>query len=173
MRDVSGVLVTRGDHDVRRILDSWPFEDIQLWDNSYMEDLSVYGRYAAMAKAENDLIFVQDDDCLVPVQDLLDRYEGTMLLNIPPGEKPLVGWGAVMERDQAFAALDRYRAFYPADGIFFRCADVIVTALNQWEMVDLGHDDLPWADGPDRMFRTEGFYAEREKVAERCLTLAR
>lgn len=169
---VSGVLVTRGDVDTKQIIDSWPFEDCLVWDNSVDGDLKVYGRYAMMEAARNDLVFVQDDDCYVPVRQLLRTYEGDgILLNIPPDEKALVGWGAIIDRRIAREALNTYMTRWPRDDTFLRCCDVIVTALNAFGRVDLGHEDLPWATNPDRMYHQAGHYEEREEVRRRCLTL--
>ena len=82
--NVSACLVTRGDVDMRPILDSLPSEwEKIVWDNSAGEmtrhprragkfdrvgglpDLSVYGRYAAIEHASHDLIYVADDDVIV------------------------------------------------------------------------------------------------------------
>ena len=74
--------------DISEILDSIPEEwEVLVWDNGAkvirkwssewpgpwaepeiidrIEDLSVYGRYAAIECASDELIYVQDDDCIV------------------------------------------------------------------------------------------------------------
>lgn len=79
--DVVGVtacLVTRGDVDLQPIIDSLPNDwQIVIWDNGdrmvtrsdgfteVCHDLSVFGRYAAIEYATNDLIYVADDDVIV------------------------------------------------------------------------------------------------------------
>jgi hypothetical protein len=84
--NVSAVIVTRGDQPLMQVLDSLSDEwEILVWDNGARRldifgeriegyrarrhydvvDLMVYGRYAAIAHAKNDLIYVQDDDCIV------------------------------------------------------------------------------------------------------------
>jgi len=70
---VSAVLVTRGDVPLDQIIDSITaagIDDIVVWDNSVREDLAVYGRYAGIAEAKHDLIYVQDDDCVVPSESI-------------------------------------------------------------------------------------------------------
>jgi hypothetical protein len=89
---VSAIIVTRGDVDLSRVVSSIPWEwETLVWNNgegaddpglyrrmtengllarrvlglSEYPDLSVYGRYAAIEHAQNDLIYVQDDDCIV------------------------------------------------------------------------------------------------------------
>lgn len=81
--NVSACLVTRGDVDMRPVVDSLPPDwEILIWANGRtltrvdpggkkleivvgVPDLSVYGRYAAIEYASHDLIFIQDDDVIV------------------------------------------------------------------------------------------------------------
>ena len=90
--NVSAVIVTRGDVDLSPVVQSLPEEwETLVWDNGHgnrdpglyrritksgllarrvlgleeYPDLSVYGRYAAIEHASHDLIYVQDDDCIV------------------------------------------------------------------------------------------------------------
>ncbi len=102
---VSAVIVTRGNVDLRPVLDSLPQQWEQVvWNNSGGEvgasvsvrrdprkhervpgvlsiqevgpDLAVYGRYAAIQHASHDLIYVQDDDCIVSdPQAIVDAWE--------------------------------------------------------------------------------------------------
>lgn len=79
--NVSAIIVTRGDVDLDDVVCSFsPEWEVILWDNGAKnvtrwttsescedfpcEDLSVYGRYAAINYASHDLIYVQDDDVL-------------------------------------------------------------------------------------------------------------
>jgi hypothetical protein len=82
--NVSAIIVTRGDVDLGPVLDSLPTEwEIVVWNNGEgycrvlgpipgplgsqrnVPNLSVYGRYAAIEYASNDLIYVQDDDVII------------------------------------------------------------------------------------------------------------
>lgn len=95
--NVSAVIVTRGDVDLREILRSIPFDDVVVWNNGdgsvskrvmthslarivtgrgELPDLAVYGRYAAIEYADHDLIYVQDDDVLHTPEDIekIARY---------------------------------------------------------------------------------------------------
>lgn len=84
MRNVSAVVVTRGDTDLSEILESIPPEwERVVWNNGEAaydvwtpgahkfsggpgRDLAVYGRYhAALHVASHPIIFVQDDDCVL------------------------------------------------------------------------------------------------------------
>jgi hypothetical protein len=74
--NVSAVIVTRGNVDlspiIDRLADAPSIIEIVVWNNSKEQDLSVYGRYKAIERCGCDLIFVQDDDCLVDA-DLIIR----------------------------------------------------------------------------------------------------
>ena len=94
MDSVTAVLVTRGNVDIWPVLDSLPDEwQVVIWDNGgrclrikdanndmlirgeTITDVSVYGRYAAIEHASNDLIYVQDDDVIVSdPQAIVDRF---------------------------------------------------------------------------------------------------
>lgn len=91
--NVSAIIVTRGDVDLGQVVASLPVEwEVLVWNNGeginlegglykrvtdggllarrvlgdgVHRNLSVYGRYAAIEYASNELIYVQDDDCLV------------------------------------------------------------------------------------------------------------
>ncbi len=136
---VSAVIPTRGDVPLDEVLDSLP-RDWQkvVWDNSQRHDLGVYGRYAAIAECEHDLIWTQDDDVIVSdPQAIVDawaaRYEeeffrwsdvmsiGRFIQNSPvvcnmPQEfrhdfyrdHALVGFGAVFHRDAPQMAFRRF-----------------------------------------------------------------
>jgi hypothetical protein len=68
--NVTAIVVTRGDVDLSPIFDSFIAAgfgegQVYVWDNSKLEDLAVYGRYAAIEHAKTDLIYVQDDDVVL------------------------------------------------------------------------------------------------------------
>lgn len=87
--NVSAVLVTRGNVDLQPVIDSLPPSwEIVIWDNGermisrgdgwaeVCQDLSVYGRYAAIEYTSHDLVYVQDDDCIVSgPQAIVDAWQ--------------------------------------------------------------------------------------------------
>jgi hypothetical protein len=191
--NVSAVIVTRGDHDLSEILDSLP-RDWQkvVWDNSKRDDLSVYGRYAAIEECEHEAIFVQDDDCVLAPDTphaLLAAYKSEHLVaNMPQrfrdtgfyDDHCLLGFGAIFHRDlpeQAFTrfALSSHRngcIAWGAEGVdrswFDRTADVVFTALTPRILLDLPYRDLPWATDPSRMYRQPSHVGERARMLELC-----
>ena len=152
--NVSAIIVTRGDVDMKPILASLPEEwDVIVWDNGAgsvskrtpwnglarivtgkgeLPDLSVYGRYAAIEHATGDLIYVQDDDCIVSdPRAIVDQwYESEALIQMEHSPEPwrfvvcnmpqefrhsfyeehaLVGFGAAFHRDVPNRAWWRFR----------------------------------------------------------------
>ncbi len=164
---VSAVIVTRGDVDLSEILESLPNEwERIVWDNGFhgyphadvykdgddwrpdgppgkVTDLSVYGRYAAIEYAKGDLIYAQDDDCIVSdPQAIVDTwlesgkypfdgrdspwgadprdYVDHVVCNMPANfrhafyqEHALVGFGAVFHRDVPARAFGHFDSHYP------------------------------------------------------------
>lgn len=163
---VSAVLVTRGDVDLTPILDSLPFSDIVVWDNSKRPvNMKVYGRYLAMLETVNDTIYTQDDDCVCPSLDLVERWDGDRLLvNVPPEETPWMAWGAVCDRWHAWDTHARYLSEHPFDEDFLYWCDVAYAYTAGWERVDLGHEDLPCATAPNRMYHMPDHYPGQNRV---------
>lgn len=180
MLDISAVIVTRGDIDLTPILDSIPFDDIVVWDNSKEKhDLKVLGRYGAISRAKHDLIYTQDDDCIVPILDLIDAWDGNLksiLCNMPSDhgeytDSALIGWGSLFGRDLPVKAFAKYSEFYsPLEDnyIFTRTCDVIFTTLTPFTRVDLGHQSFDYAYGPDRMYNQSNHNEERQMILEKA-----
>src|ERR1017187_9728776 len=144
-RKVSAVIVTRGDRDLSAIVRSLPFEDVVIWDNSRRpENVKVFGRFRAIQEARNDLIYTQDDDCIVQATQLLPHYEdGMIVTNVPRRWQEfytdgvtLIGWGALFHR-RLVDQFDRYLASWPQDDLFQRECDRVFTALNRTKCVDV------------------------------------
>lgn len=162
--NVSACLVTRGDVDMQPVLGSLPAEwEIIMWDNDEefreptcyrilphhrdeidetwpVQDLSVYGRYAAIEYASHDLIYVQDDDVIVsdpqaivdawvaaqpeigwvgspPGEVFLSTFPEVLVANMPQEfrhdgytDSCLVGFGACFHRDAPQRAWGKFNA---------------------------------------------------------------
>lgn len=152
-------------------------------------DFSVYGRYAAIEYATNDLIYVQDDDVIVSdPQAIVDAWVEHqdaaidaevldvehVVCNMPPEFRPhypdsaLVGFGACFHRDAPTLAFDRFHeASFEFDWLFFnRCCDVVFTTLTDRVLVDVPKENREFAEGPDRMYRQPGHVGERTRMLE-------
>lgn len=173
---VSACLVTRGDCDLSPILDSLPFDDVVIWDNSKREDLGIYGRYAAIEEAKHDVVYTQDDDVLVSChRQLMDAYEpGVLVANYPqPWDIPWVARGAVFDRRLPAAAFTRYLDRYARDHYFthFACDGIFALLTPRVVVIDHGSEDLPHGFADGRVSTTPGWYDDkRPEIQRRCAT---
>jgi hypothetical protein len=202
-------LVTRGDQEegLQRVVESLPSTwEVVVWDNGarqvsrsdgYAEvatDVSVYGRYAAIEHTTGDLIYVQDDDCIVSDPTvLLEQWvvpawgrQDHVVCNMPEpwrsnpfyAQHALVGFGAMFHRDapdRAFSrfALSSHRAgavAWGTDGVdrslFERTCDVVFTALTPRVLVSVPHESFDYAHGDDRMWKQPTHQQERQLMLE-------
>ncbi len=140
---------------------------------------SVYNRYLAAGGAKNDIIYVQDDDCMVNHQVLFRKYNGqiTNTMTKEFQEKyatmgcTLVGWGCYFPKSM-LSCFDRYIAKYGVDDHLLREADRIFTHLNQpWNTVIQPHEDLRQSTDPDRMGYHPDHYKSAQEALEKAKTL--
>lgn len=188
-RDIAAVLVTRGDVDLQPILDSLPYPEVVVWDNSTRPfDAKVFGRYLAILETSKPVIYIQDDDCVVHCHDELRGYyePGRIVANMVTehraGEPPMLGWGALFDRDLPWGAFEKWlQAGYPMDRLFVGYPETIFTALVPCIRLNIGshthpetkgHTDLPWATAPSRSYRQRNHASEFALVLERALALA-
>jgi hypothetical protein len=107
--------------------------EIIIWDNSALENLAVYGRYAAIEFTDAELIYVQADDVFVTdPQALVEEWmangespgapdgkgNGHLVANMPQEfrhdgytDSCLVGFGAVFHRDAPARAFERFEKY--------------------------------------------------------------
>lgn len=169
--NVSAVLVTRGNVDMAEIVESLPFDDIVVWDNSQREnDLGIYGRYAAIAEAKHPVIYTQDDDLLVPrASELVGRYQpGRLVCNMPDAHDiPFPGRGSIFDRDLPELAFSRYRQCFDVDRWFthYGC-DGIFVLLADTRRVDLGHVNLPCAFDEGRISTSPGWFEDKRLLIQ-------
>ncbi len=170
--DVTAIIVTRGDIDLEPVVYSLIFPHLIVWDNGTAEDFGAYGRYMAIAQAQTDVIYFQDDDCIVPADDqqrLVDTYEPGMLAALMPRERVdyhdtvLIGWGAIFDRHLPSAAFERWTsAGHPTGTRDFRvvgCDFVFPMLTRRWKRLDGYHRDLPHAHAPNRTWASYPDYA--------------
>jgi hypothetical protein len=178
---VAACLVTRGDVDLTEIIESLPPEwEVVIWDNSKQDDLAVAGRYAAIEMTDAELIYVQDDDCVLHGEafDVLRsaHQPGVLTANMPARfrhdfyvDHCLVGFGAIFERDLPQRAFRKLVETPVASDHFMRTCDIVFTALTTRHLVDVAHRDLPWSNAPDRMWKQPGHVKERAAMLELAL----
>lgn len=189
--EISAVIVTKGDVDLSPIMESLPFDDVVIWDNSKEPvDRKVYGRYLGIERAKHDFIYVQDDDCIVNAfseEDYGDKriigsnfdelYQDRIYCNVPSPEHrkayaplgiSLVGWGAVFHRSLVGIAFRRYfESGFTADELFLRECDRVFTGLTRFDELDFPIQRLEYESAPNRMWTQPGHVRDLHAILER------
>lgn len=176
MEKISCVLITREPEYPEIIMERL---DLGFFDEILVvaECQSVYHRYLAAVKAKNDIIYVQDDDCLVNYQVLFSKYNGkiTNTMTLPFQEKykdsgcTLVGWGCYFPKHM-MSVFHKYIAKYGMDAHLLREADRIFTCLNQpFNTVIMPHEDI--FQHRDRMGYQPEHYTSMAEAIEKCKNL--
>lgn len=186
IENVSAVLITRGNRPLAQVLETLPFRDLVVWNAQYLSPTQVgaqmYGRYIAAASCKHKYIYVQDDDCVVEVRQLVSAYrEGTVTCNMPLAKREeykiiaprvsLVGWGAMFHKSclQVFNKyVDRQ---LPMDELFYREADRVFTYLNNVHQVEVPFRHLLHAYDEDRLGNQPEHLASLARIQERLALL--
>lgn len=129
------------------ILDSLnDLDEVLIWDNSKREDLAVYGRYALIHEARNNVIFVQDDDVILPSSSVAEIVREWLFMSNTGGgawpgvvcnmpqefrhdgytDSALVGFGACFHRDAPERAFEgwTYQRMLASGGTCRTCEEV-------------------------------------------------
>lgn len=188
--EIALVLVTRGDVPLEPILDQLPaFAQVVVWDNARRPfDAKVFGRYLGILETTAPVIAFQDDDCVVRCWDQLRAFyePGKIVANMVSehraGEPPMLGWGALFDRELPWRAFSRwFAAGHALDWEIARYPETVFTALTPCTRLNIGshgspdtkgHEDLPWAGDSSRSHRQPGHYREFDVVLQRAQAVA-
>lgn len=169
------------------IRETLPYPNIITWDNSRMPNLKTAGRYGAMLYARTRYVYFQDDDTLFTHHDeLLDAYDGLADLGYAIcttnghgdddggyGDIPLVGGGALADRNQVLDAMGRYRRDDPVwrwpDEDLYYADFAIGVCLSNFATVDLPFDiNMSIAQHPSRLCNQPWAADAKRRVTERA-----
>ena len=150
MKKVTAVLIQwKRQHNLPMIIQSltkYPFiDEILIRDNSKCENIKCYGRYTLAKKAKNNIIYTQDDDCVVnnidQIYEAFIRDQERMATGTIKGfldvvddytysskQLGLMGWGTFFKKDWV-RVLDKYVDKYGKDECFYRETDRIFSIL--------------------------------------------
>lgn len=186
-RDVTAVIVTKGDVDLRPVLDSLIFPEVVVWDNSKSENLMTYGRVAAARRARTSVIYSQDDDIVHSPESqvqILAAYEpgfltgcmweewsaGAYKQGIPSGYADLVfpGSGSISDLCVWVESIDEYLAEWPYDDFFKLWCDTIIGVISPTRQLDIRFEALEWAEAPDRMANMDDAVALKTEAIRRA-----
>jgi len=129
-------------------------DEIIIWDNS-VNNLGTQAKFMAARQAKNDIIYTQDDDCIVNnIRELYDLYDGTQIINaVDPRTNTrldtLIGWGAIYDKSW-INVLDEYIKLYGRDKYIIRDAERIFTAgVGKWHSIKQKITEFPSAHDPN------------------------
>ena len=184
---VAVCLVTIGDVDLAPILATVPDGcEVVVWDNSRRADYMVFGRYMAILEATRPIVFTQDDDCVVPIAEILSHYDPCVVTGNLIREDvvwrrryhdtTLLGFGAVFDAHLPWLAFAKYARKGPLDWEFISSpggAEVVFPMLSRCKTVLCGGE---WLGEPgqevfgrsNRMSNRPGFMEARLAWLERA-----
>ena len=176
LEDVTAVLITKQAEYPKEITLKG-FGEVIIKTNSE----SVYERYLQAARAKNDIIYVQDDDCIVDYKKLFRRYNGRITNamsgrmgfydKISGGRVTLVGWGAFFPKTM-LGSFDAYIRAYGVDSLLLTQADRVFTWLNYpHNVVKMDVKLLESTFQPDRMSADPMHFEYLKQVIEKLKQL--
>jgi len=166
---------------VKALLDVPYIDEILIADNS-AENHYCYRRFELALKAKNDLIYVQDDDCINhDISTLYKEHEDLTCgatqgyvdaLSSPPYSNTnlaLLGFGSFFWKDTI--DFEKYLSRYPKDELFMREADRIFTLLHSFppKVIKCAIEERD--ETKDSMSKEVRHLSDREEVIRRCLAL--
>ena len=182
--DITAVIVTRGDVDLTPILETLPYGETIIWDNSQRQvDARAYGRYLAVEEAENEVIYFQDDDVIFTAHDeLLAAYEPVKITTNMPSpwyertgydvlKQAMVGAGSLVDRDLSSIAIETYLSRWPLDDLFLSYVDEVVGMLTPHKRYDFGYEIRPCASDPGRTYTLPGADEKKAEMRRRALEI--
>lgn len=168
---ITAVLISRERDYPKEILDTLDFDEVLIETNCP----SILRRYGLALKAKNDIIYVQDDDCLVNVELLKEKYNGQLTNFISEGHQKvyqgtgitLIGWGALFPK--SMINFDKYIDKFGIDDLLLSQADRVFSYLNQPHnsiVTEINH--LPRATGSERMYQQADHWNNLKLIQQQC-----
>jgi len=175
MIPATAVLITKLPEYPKEILDSLPeFDEILI----KTECPSVLYRYELATQAKNDLIYCQDDDCIIDVEALYKHYNGQLTNAIKDYHFnaykstgiTLVGWGCFFPK--SMLDFSKYIEKYEIDDLLLSQADRVFTYFNQpHNSIIMPIRDLPSAMDPTRMSTQTDHWTNLQEIQKKLLTI--
>ena len=194
MSKVTACLITwRRQKNLAKIIDHLSsreyISEIIIRDNSRCENILNWGRYTSAMKAENNIIYTQDDDCIV--HNIDEIYESFCAdpFNVCHGgtvgyqediennlygvnQMAMFGWGAFFDR-RWVPCLNKYIEKYGMDYTFYRETDRIFTLLlnRRHNFVLSSIEHLEGADDEHALCQKDDHLHYKREAIERALKL--
>ena len=138
-------------------------------------DFKVFQRYLRTMYITHQIIYTQDDDCVVQIpSNVMRAYEpGVVTCNMPQHRRAeyadgvaLVGWGAIFDRNLT-SVFNLYLRHFPIDDLFLTECDRVFTGLNRVKMIDVPFVNLENAEGADRLHKRPDHWEKLREIRER------
>jgi len=154
-------------------------DEIRIREHTENNNQMSYGRYIEALEAKNDLIYVQDDDCLcLNIEELLTTWDGEHLSNVMDEDSPdaatgfgstMFGWGTFFRKNW-IPILDKWIEKYGEDHILHREADrIFSTVLNRRNNTIPGAiSKFPSAWGEMALFRQPDHFKFKDSAISRA-----
>lgn len=172
----TAVLITREKEYPKEVLDSiTPHFDEMLIET---ECKSLHRRYDLALRARNDLIYIQDDDCIVDVISLFKHYNGQLTNSISQEHYDsydglgitLVGWGTFFPK--SMVNFKPYLDKYGVNPLFLSQTDRVFTFLNQpFNSIITEIKHLPTASDETRMSTQSDHWSNLDRIIEQLNSL--
>lgn len=139
---------------------------------------NIYRRYELCLKAKNQIIYVQDDDCNIDIEELFKYYNGQLTNAITQHHKDfyskmgitLVGFGTFFPKQMV--DFKKYTDMWGEDKLLLSQADRVFTYLNQpFNSVVMNINNLPRATDISRMSTQPDHYINLERIKEKLCVL--
>lgn len=176
LSNVTAVLITR-EKEYPKEIDKAAMAEVFGEVMYRTESPSVYERYLGPAFAKNDIIYVQDDDCIVDYKELWKHYNGQLTNFITAQHEmfyrgtgaTLVGWGCFFPKSM-LSVFDKYIEKHGTDAHLLRDADRIFTVLNQPHNTIIG-DHVDFAPQVGRMWNEPNHWSSMSEAIEKAKAL--
>ena len=167
--DLSAVIPTKGDVDLTHIIKSIKdagIKDVVIADYGQ----KVYNRFLGVKNAKHNIIYTQDDDCIVDVKGVIDSYIAGIVVNNMPIDRrsfynediTLIGWGAIFDKNLV-NVLDGWEH----DDLFMTECDRIFTALNKHKEILVDFKSLDYASDTSRLSSNDTHWEYLKQIKQR------
>jgi hypothetical protein len=158
-KSVCAVIPTRGDVPMDKIvahIKSYP----EIAEVKVVVGTTTFNRYLAAEKAEQEIIYTQDDDCITDLRPILDAHEPGIIVNamtpdhakIYGGSQTLIGFGSIFDKSLVASVM---HPRWERDELFFSKADRIFGTINKHKTVFPKIEILRYATAKNRSYRQD------------------
>ena len=166
---------------IRESLSNQPLiTEILVRDNTVINLMS-YGKYLLIPESKNEVIYTQDDDCVVNnLTELFSYYDGEQMINqlksshinLYDGKDSMMGWGAIFPK-HSIRILDYYISKYGQDRVLWREADRIFTSLYPHRTIVADVTDFPSANADYALYKEPIHDLYKHKAITRATEIAK